>query len=275
MAANSDAAVAPSRKKCTVLTVAEMKLKNEKIVMLTGYDASFARLIDDCGIDIILVGDSVGMVVQGHTSTLPVTVEEIAYHTACVARGIRSTMVVSDLPFASYGTPDQAFNHAAQLMRAGAEMIKVEGGEWLADTVHHLVERGIPVCGHLGLTPQAVHQLGGFKVQGKNTDSAERLLSDAIALEQAGAAMVVLEAIPAALGKSVTQSLRIPTIGIGAGIDCSGQVLVLHDMLGIYPGHRPKFVHDFMQGQPDIRSAITAYREAVKSSQFPSAEHSF
>lgn len=275
MAVNSDPGVAPVRKKCTVLTLAEMKLKNEKIVMLTGYDASFARLIDDCAIEVILVGDSLGMVVQGHASTLPVSVAEIAYHTACVARGIRSSMVVADLPFASYGTPDQAFNHAAQLMRAGAEMIKLEGGDWLAETVHHLVQRGIPVCGHLGLTPQAVHQLGGFKVQGKSTDSAERLLSDAIALEQAGAAMLVLEAIPAALGKSVTKALRIPTIGIGAGIDCSGQVLVLHDMLGIYPGHRPKFVRDFMQGQSDIRSAIRAYHHAVKTEQFPGPEHSF
>ena len=275
MAVNSDPGVASVRKKCTVLTLAEMKLKNEKIVMLTGYDASFARLIDDCGIEVILVGDSLGMVVQGHASTLPVTVAEIAYHTACVARGIRSSMVVADLPFASYGSPDQAFNHAAQLMRAGAEMIKLEGGDWLAETVLHLVQRGIPVCGHLGLTPQAVHQLGGFKVQGKSTDSAERLLSDAIALEQAGAAMLVLEAIPAALGKSVTKALRIPTIGIGAGIDCSGQVLVLHDMLGIYPGHRPKFVRDFMQGQSDIRSAITAYHHAVKTEQFPGPEHSF
>lgn len=275
MAINNELGVAPIRKKCTVLTLAEMKFKNEKIVMLTSYDASFARLIDDCGIDVILVGDSLGMVIQGHASTLPVTVEEIAYHTACVARGIRSSMVVADLPFASYGTTDQAFTHAAQLMRAGAEMIKVEGGDWLMDTVHHLVERGIPVCGHLGLTPQAVHQLGGFKVQGKSADSAERLLNDAIALEQAGAAMLVLEAIPATLGKKVTQTLRIPTIGIGAGIDCSGQVLVLHDMLGIYPGHRPKFVRDFMQGQSDIRTAIAAYHRAVKSEQFPGVEHSF
>jgi len=275
MAANSDANIVSSRKKCTTLSLGEMKQKNEKIVMLTSYDASFARLIDDCGIDVILVGDSLGMVIQGHASTLPVTVDEIAYHTACVARGTQSSMIVADLPFASYGTPLQAFTHAAQLMRAGAEMIKLEGGDWLAETVHHLVERGIPVCGHVGLTPQSVHQLGGFKVQGKNTSSAERLLNDAISLEQAGAAMVVLEAIPATLGKNVTQALGIPTIGIGAGIDCSGQVLVLHDMLGIFPGHRPKFVRDFMQGQHDIRSAIMAYHHAVKTGQFPSEEYSF
>lgn len=275
MTEKSDAKVMSSRKKCTTLSLAEMKLKIEKIVMLTSYDASFTRLIDECGIDVILVGDSLGMVIQGYASTLPVTADEIAYHTACVARGIQSSMIVADLPFASYGTPNQAFTHAAQLMRAGAEMIKLEGGDWLAETVHHLVQRGIPVCGHVGLTPQAVHQLGGFKVQGKSTRSADRLLSDAIALEQAGASMVVLEAIPASLGKNVTQALGIPTIGIGAGVDCSGQVLVLHDMLGIFPGHRPKFVRDFMQGQPDIRSAITAYHQAVKTGQFPSEEYCF
>jgi len=275
MSTSSDASTKSTHKKSTILSLAKMRENNEKIVMLTSYDASFAGLVDDCGIDIILVGDSLGMVVQGHASTLPVTMDDMVYHTACVARGARFSMVIADLPFASYSTPEQALTHAAQLMRAGAEMVKLEGGQWLAETVHHLVEQGIPVCAHLGLTPQAVHQLSGFRVQGKTADSAERLLNDALALEQAGASLLVLEAIPAALGAKVTQALKIPTIGIGAGVDCSGQVLVLHDMLGVFQGHRPKFVKDFMQGQPSIQAAIVAYIQAVKSGQFPGAEHCF
>ena len=275
MSTSSNASTKSTRKKSTILSLAKMRENNEKIVMLTSYDASFAGLVDDCGIDIILVGDSLGMVVQGHASTLPVTMDDMVYHTACVARGARFSMVIADLPFASYSTPEQALTHAAQLMRAGAEMVKLEGGQWLAETVHHLVEQGIPVCAHLGLTPQAVHQLSGFRVQGKTADSAERLLNDALALEQAGASLLVLEAIPAALGAKVTQALKIPTIGIGAGGECSGQVLVLHDMLGVFQGHRPKFVKDFMQGQPSIQAAIVAYIQAVKSGQFPGAEHCF
>ena len=275
MSKPSDIDAKPMRKKSTILSLAKMRENNEKIVMLTSYDASFASLVDNCGVDIILVGDSLGMVIQGHASTLPVTMDEMTYHTACVARGTRFSMVLADLPFASYSTPEQALTHAAQLMRAGAEMVKLEGGEWLADTVHHLVQQGIPVCAHLGLTPQAVHQLSGFRVQGKTADSAERLINDALALEQAGASLLVIEAIPAELGTKVTQAVKIPTIGIGAGVDCSGQVLVLHDMLGIFQGHRPKFVKNFMQGQADIQSAIVAYVQAVKTGQFPGAEHCF
>ncbi len=275
MTTSSDAGAKSMRKKSTILSLAQMRENNEKIVMLTSYDASFAGLVDDCGVDIILVGDSLGMVIQGRASTLPVTMDDMIYHTACVARGARFSMVLADLPFASYSTPEQTMTHAAQLMRAGAEMVKLEGGQWLAETVHLLVQQGIPVCAHLGLTPQAVHQLSGFRVQGKTTDSAERLINDALALEQAGASLLVLEAIPAALGAKVTQAIKIPTIGIGAGIDCSGQVLVLHDMLGIFQGHRPKFVKDFMQGQTSIQAAITAYVQAVKSGQFPCTEHCF
>ena len=275
MTTSMDTDATPKRKKTTILSLAKMRENNEKIIMLTSYDASFASLVDDCGVDIILVGDSLGMVIQGHSSTLPVTMDEMTYHTACVARGARFSMVLSDLPFASYSTPDQAMTHAAQLMRAGAEMVKLEGGQWLTETVQHLAQRGIPVCAHLGLTPQAVHQLSGFRVQGKTADSAERLINDALALEQAGASLLVLEAIPADLGTKVTQAVKIPTIGIGAGVDCSGQVLVLHDMLGIFQGHRPKFVKDFMQGQTSIQAAIVAYVQAVKSGQFPSAEHCF
>ncbi len=263
------------RKKRTTALLASMRGQNDKITMLTCYDASFASLMDDSGIDIILVGDSLGMVVQGHSTTLPVTVDDIAYHTACVARGVRTMMIVSDLPFASYSTPDEAMSNAARLMRAGAEMVKLEGGSWLAATVRHLVERGIPVCAHLGLTPQSVHQLGGFRVQGKTSEAADILLADALALQEAGASLLVLEAIPASLGAAVTNALQIPTIGIGAGVDCSGQVLVMHDMLGVFPGHRPRFVRNFMEGSSSVSEAFRAYVQAVKSASFPGPEHCF
>ncbi len=274
-AGTTGSAAAPVRKKRTTALLAGMREKNDKITMLTCYDASFASLMDDAGIDLILVGDSLGMVIQGHSTTLPVTVDDIAYHTACVARGVRTTMVVADLPFASYSTPEEAMANAARLMRAGAEMVKLEGGSWLAATVRHLVERGIPVCAHLGLTPQSVHQLGGFRVQGKTSEAADTLLTDALALEEAGASLLVLEAIPATLGAAVTRALRLPTIGIGAGVDCSGQVLVMHDMLGVFPGHRPKFVKNFMEGQTSVAAAFEAYVQAVKSMRFPAAEHCF
>ncbi len=264
-----------TRKKVTIATLAQMRAANDKITMLTAYDASFASLMDEAGVDTLLVGDSLGMVVQGHRTTLPVTLQDIAYHTACVARGVSSALVIGDMPFGSYATPQQAHDSAAVLMRAGAEMVKVEGGSWLVPTVQLLVERGMPVCGHLGLTPQSVHQLGGFKVQGKTTTAADQLKSDALALQAAGASLIVLEAIPAALAAEVTQMLAIPTIGIGGGVDCSGQVLVMHDMLGAYPGHRPKFVKNFMDGQTSITAAIAAYVREVKAGTFPGAEHSF
>ncbi len=263
------------RKKVTVTTLAQMRAADDKITMLTCYDASFAALMDQCGVDTILIGDSLGMVVQGHRTTLPVTVDDIAYHTGCVARGCTRPLLIGDLPFGSYNTPEQAMENAARLMRAGAEMVKLEGGEWLAPTVAMLVERGMPVCAHLGLTPQSVHQLGGFKVQGKTDSAAVQLLADALAMQNAGASMVVLEAIPARLAADVTSRLAIPTIGIGAGVDCSGQVLVLHDMIGAFPGHRPKFVKDFMQGQTSLAGAVSAYVGAVKDRSFPGAEHSF
>ena len=262
-------------KKITTGTLAHMRAAGEKIAMLTCYDASFAALMDQCGVDTLLVGDSLGMVVQGHSTTLPVSLEEVAYHTACVARGAQRPLLVVDMPFASYNTPQQAMDSAAQLMRAGAEMVKLEGGEWLVPTVKMLVERGMPVCAHLGLTPQSVHQLGGFKVQGRTTEAAQRLLHDALALQEAGASLLVLEAIPSALATEVTNRLAIPTIGIGAGVDCSGQVLVMHDMIGAFPGHRPKFVKDFMQGQTSLAGAFRAYVSAVKDRSFPAAEHSF
>jgi 3-methyl-2-oxobutanoate hydroxymethyltransferase len=243
--------------------------------MLTCYDASFAAIMDQSGVDTLLVGDSLGMVVQGHGTTLPVTLTDICYHTACVARGNRAPLLISDMPFGCYATPDRALENAALLMRAGAEMVKLEGGQWLAPTVRMLVERGIPVCAHLGLTPQSVHQLGGFRVQGKTEAAADQLLADAIALQESGASLLVLEAIPGALAERVTNALLIPTIGIGAGPACSGQVLVMHDMLGVFPGHRPKFVKNFMENQNDIGAAISAYVRAVKDRSFPAPEHCF
>jgi 3-methyl-2-oxobutanoate hydroxymethyltransferase len=263
------------RKAVTVSTLMNLHAKGEKITMLTCYDASFASLMDSCGVEILLVGDSLGMVCQGHESTLPVSIEEMAYHTACVARGNQTALVVCDLPFGTYPTPETAFSNAAELMRAGAHMVKIEGGAWLSDTIRYLTERAIPVCGHIGLTPQSVHQLGGYRVQGKTVEDAQRLIADAMALQKAGASIIVLEAIPAALGKDVTDAISIPTIGIGAGVDCSGQVLVMHDMLDVYPGKKARFVRNFMEGQTSIEGAIRAYIAAVKDKSFPAAEHNF
>jgi 3-methyl-2-oxobutanoate hydroxymethyltransferase len=265
----------PSRSAITVPKLQSMRDAGERIVMLTCYDASFAALLDRAGVDVLLIGDSLGNVLQGQVTTLPVTLADIAYHTACVARARPSALVVADLPFGTYGTPEAAFASSVELMRAGAQMVKLEGGEWLAGTIRSLVERAVPVCAHVGLTPQSVHAFGGFKVQGKTEAAASQLLRDARAVQEAGAQLIVLEAVPAALAAEVTKQLRIPTIGIGAGIDCSGQVLVLHDMLGIFPGKRPRFVKDFMHGQPSIAAAVEAYVRAVRDGSFPSAEHSF
>ncbi|MYM29856.1 3-methyl-2-oxobutanoate hydroxymethyltransferase [Duganella sp. CY15W] len=262
-------------KAVTVNTLATLRGAGEKITMLTCYDASFASLMDRCGVEILLIGDSLGMVCAGHQSTLPVTVNDIAYHTASVARGTKSAMIVADLPFGAYGTPETAYANAVQVMQAGAHMIKIEGGAWLADTVKFLTDRAVPVCAHLGLTPQSVHQLGGYKVQGKTTESADLLKEDALKLQAAGASLVVLEAIPSALGKEVTDLLAIPTIGIGAGPDCSGQVLVMHDLLGVFPGRKARFVKNFMEGQTSIDAAFSAYVTAVKDGSFPALEHCF
>ena len=247
-----------------------------KIAVLTCYDASFAALIETAGVECLLIGDSLGMVLQGHDSTLPVTLEDMAYHTACVARGSRAAFLIADMPFGSYQeSREQAYRNAARLMAAGAHMVKLEGGAEFARSIGFLMRRGIPVCGHLGLTPQSVHQLGGYRVQGKTADAGDLLLADALALQDAGAAMIVLEAIPAELGRRVTAELRIPTIGIGAGADCSGQVLVLHDMLDVFPGRRAKFVRNFMEGSASIADAVARYVRAVKDGSFPAAEHTF
>jgi 3-methyl-2-oxobutanoate hydroxymethyltransferase len=263
-------------KRVTVATLQEMKRAGEKIACLTAYDFSFASLLDRCGVDLIMVGDSAGMVMQGHDSTLPVSLADMAYHTACVARGVNRALIVGDLPFLSYQkNPEQALASAGRLLRRGAHVAKLEGGAAMCETVRFLVERGIPVCGHLGLTPQSVNQLGGYRVQGKTADAAEAIRHDAMALEQAGASLLVLEAVPADLAAAITRALAIPTIGIGAGRDCDGQVLVLHDMLGLYPRPSPKFSKNFMIGAPSIEAAIQRYVAAVKDGSFPGAEHSF
>jgi 3-methyl-2-oxobutanoate hydroxymethyltransferase len=262
-------------KAITVPALLALKSAGEKITMLTCYDASFATLMDRCGVEVLLVGDSLGMVCQGHSSTLPVTIADMAYHTASVARGNRTALLMTDMPFGSYATPEIAFENAVKLMQAGAQMVKIEGGAWLADTIRFLTERAVPVCAHLGLTPQSVHQLGGYKVQGKSDEAVARMKSDALALQEAGASIVILEAIPASLGKELTDMLAMPTIGIGAGPDCSGQVLVMHDMLGVFPGHKAKFVRDFMEGQTSIDDAVRAFVAEVKNKSFPAPEHCF
>jgi 3-methyl-2-oxobutanoate hydroxymethyltransferase len=246
----------------------------EKIAMLTCYDASFAALLEHSGVDVMLVGDSLGMVTGGHASTLPVTLDDMVYHTRCVAAGAKLALIIADMSFGSYqASPQQAYSNAARLMAAGAHMVKLEGGAWLAPTVEFLVVRGIPVCGHLGLQPQSVHRLGGYTVQGKTEVSAKGLRDDARQLAAAGATLLVLEMIPAKLGTDLTAELSIPTIGIGAGPGCSGQVLVLYDMLGIYPGKPMRFVRNFMTGSNGIEAAVTAFVQAVKGGSFPGPEH--
>lgn len=276
MSVHPHAPASAARKPVTLPRLREMRGSGEPIAVLTCYDASFARLLDLHGVDCVLVGDSLGMVIQGLDSTLPVTLDELAYHTRCVARGLAASWLIADMPFGSYQAgPEQAFESAVRLMQAGAKMVKLEGGAWLAPTIAFLVERGIPVCAHLGLTPQSVHALGGYRVQGRSDADAERLLADAGALDTAGAALLVLELIPSALAERVTQAVTMPTIGIGAGNAVSGQVLVLHDMLDVYPGRKPRFVRNFMAGQPDIGAAVAAYVAAVKDRSFPAPEHGY
>lgn len=264
-------------KPVTVATIAEMKRAEEKIACLTAYDFCFAALLDRTGVDLVMVGDSLGMVMQGHASTLPVSVAHMVYHSSCVARGITRALLVADLPFMSYQqSAEQALANAGRMMqKGGAHVVKLEGGEVMAPTVRFLVDRGIPVCGHIGLTPQSVHQLGGYRVQGRGDDAAQRLTTDARALQDAGASLLVLEAIPSTLAGDITRALKIPTIGIGAGVDCDGQVLVLQDMLGVYPHASPKFAKNFMSGQASVEDAVRAYIAAVKAQRFPGPEHSY
>ena len=263
-------ASAAGRKPITLHRLREMHAAGEPISVLTCYDAAFARVLDHAGVDCLLIGDSLGMVLQGLGSTLPVTLADMAYHVRCVAQGNRSAWVIGDLPFGSYQqSPAQAMESATVLMQAGAHMVKLEGGGWTADTVHFLTQRGIPVCAHLGLTPQSVHALGGYRIQGKDHESAATLRLHAQQLADAGAAMLVLELMPSAVAAAITASLPIPTIGIGAGVDCAGQVLVLHDMLGLGHGKQPRFVRDFMKGAASIETAIATYVADVKARRFP------
>ena len=263
-------------KAVTVRTLRDMKREKQRFSCVTAYDASFARLAEAAGIETILVGDSLGMVLQGHDSTLPVTLTDVIYHTACVARGSKRAWIIADMPFGTFQAgPADAFRNAAQLMAAGAQMVKVEGGETMVETIRFLTARGIPVCGHLGLTPQSVNTLGGYRIQGKTDSQAKQLIAEAKMLEEAGAGMLVLELIPAALSRQVTAALRIPTIGIGAGVDCSGQVLVLHDMLDVYPGKKARFVKNFLTGAGSVQGAVEAYVREVKAKTFPAAEHSY
>jgi len=254
----------------------KMKDEQNKIAMLTAYDASFAHVLEQAGVDVILVGDSLGMVVQGQESTLPVTVEDMIYHTRNVVRGSDNVFIIADMPFMSYANIEQAISNAARLMaEGGAQMVKLEGGSVLADTIRQLTQRGIPVCAHLGLLPQSVHHLGGYRVQGRDEKSAQQLIDDAQTIEQAGADMLVLECVPAELADRVTAAVDIPVIGIGASEHCDGQVLVLYDMLGITPGRRPRFSHDFLAETGAIPAAIAKYVQDVKSGQFPSKEQQY
>ncbi len=259
-----------TRKPLTLHRLREMHAAGEKITMLTCYDATFAAVLDGAGVDCLLVGDSLGMVLQGQPSTVPVTLEQMVYHTQCVARGNRNAWVIGDLPFGSYqASPEQALHSATALMQAGAHMVKLEGGGWTTETVRFLTERGIPVCAHLGLTPQSVHALGGYRIQGRTEEAAATLHAHALALADAGAAMLVLELVPSTVAADITQALPIPVIGIGAGVACSGQVLVLHDMLGLNGGKLPRFVRNFMAGSASVQAAVQSYVDDVKASRFP------
>ncbi len=264
----------------TLAKLRKLKAQQEKIVALTVYDASFAHLLEQSGVEVLLVGDSLGMVIQGHPTTLPVTLEHMIYHTQAVYRGTQQALLVVDMPFMTYATPKQALRNAARLMREGqAQVVKLEGGEWLAPTIELLTARGIPVCAHLGLLPQSIHQLGGYYVQGRQPAQAQRLQAEAHCLQEAGATLLVLECVPSPLAAAITQSLSIPVIGIGAGPQCDGQILVLYDLLGLTPGKSPSFSKDFLKAaRPDssrLQHAIATYVEDVKNQHFPDLEHSF
>tara|TARA_R110001583_G_scaffold44346_8_gene140531 strand:- start:30 stop:821 length:792 start_codon:yes stop_codon:yes gene_type:complete len=260
--------------KVNILSLLAKKQNQQKFAMVTCYDASFAQLVEKAGIDAILVGDSLGMVLQGHDSTLPVAVSDMAYHTACVSRGCNRPVIISDMPFGSYNTTEQCLNNATSLMRSGAHMVKLEGGSWLCDSIRQLNRAGIPVCGHLGLTPQSVNVLGGYRIQGREDSQAKAILDDALALEAAGAALLVLECVPRKLAAEITSALKIPVIGIGAGNETDAQVLVLHDLLGITE-KTARFVRNFAEGSSSIADALGRYNDAVANGSFPADEHSF
>ena len=260
--------------KVTIQTLQNLKSERQKFAVVAAYDASFAKLLAEAGVDVILVGDSLGMTVQGHNTTVPVTIEDVCYHTEAVKRGNDSSLIIGDLPFMTYSSVADALLNSTKLMQAGSHMVKLEGGRWLADTIKALSDCGIPVCAHLGLTPQSVNKLGGYKVQGRDADSAQAMIEDAMALEAAGADLMVLECVPSSLAKRISEQLSIPVIGIGAGADTDAQVLVIYDMLGISP-KSPKFSKNYLQFNPSIAAALADYVEEVKRGAFPSLEHSF
>lgn len=261
--------------KISVSTLAKMKREGTKITALTAYDASFAKLFHDNGVDVILVGDSLGMVLQGGEDTLAVTTDNIAYHTRCVRAGSKELFVIADMPFMSYSDPQSACQNAATLMRSGANMVKLEGGEWLYDSIALLTQQGIPVCGHLGLTPQSVHVFGGFKIQGREEAQAQKMIADAQALERAGAQMIVIECVPSALAKRITDAVAIPVIGIGAGKETDGQILVMHDLVGISAGYIPKFSKNFLLETGNMPDAVKKFCADVQSGDFPGPDHEF
>jgi len=259
-----------------ISTLREMKQDGKPIACITAYDASFGQLVDMAGADIVLVGDSLGMVIQGHDTTVPVTVEDVIYHTRGVARGVMHAFVIADMPFMSYTSPAQALDNSVRLMQeGGAMMVKLEGGKGQVGVVEHLAEHDIPVCAHLGLKPQSVHKIGGFRVQGRQADVASKMLDDAVALERAGADLILLECVPNEVGRSITEAVSAPVIGIGAGPDVDGQILVLYDLLGITQGRMPRFVKNFMDGQPSILDGLKAYVGEVKGRTYPAKEHCF
>jgi 3-methyl-2-oxobutanoate hydroxymethyltransferase len=258
----------------TVNHLQKLKEQGEKFTCITAYDATFARLVCEAGAETILVGDSLGMVLQGHESTVPVRLEDMVYHTSCVTRGNCGALVIADMPFMSYATPEQTAASAAALMQAGAHMVKMEGGTWLSESIHSLVERGVPVCAHLGLTPQSVNVFGGYRVQGRTAKGAKSILADAAEIQDAGASLLVLECIPSELAAEISEKLRIPVIGIGAGPGTDAQVLVMHDLLGLSE-HTPRFVQNFMANQDSIQGALRAFVDAVKQGRYPSPEHSY
>lgn len=261
--------------KITTTSLLKMKQDGQKITAITAYDATFAKLFDDEGAQVLLIGDSLGMVLQGGDDTLAVNMDEMVYHTRCVVRGASKALVITDMPFMSYATPEQTYQNAARLMAAGARMVKMEGGDWLCDSIRHLTRNGVPVCGHLGLTPQSVHVFGGFKVQGRDEFHAQEIYRQALELQAAGIQLLVLECVPVALAERITKALRIPVIGIGAGPATDGQILVMHDAFGITSGYVPKFTKNFLAETGDIRAAIRLYVQQVGEGTFPGPEHCF
>ncbi|HCT5133624.1 TPA: 3-methyl-2-oxobutanoate hydroxymethyltransferase [Aeromonas hydrophila] len=261
--------------KITTTNLLKMKQEGQRITAITAYDATFAKLFDDEGAHVLLIGDSLGMVLQGGQDTLGVSMDEMVYHTRCVVRGTTNALVVTDMPFMSYATPEQAYQNAARLMAAGARMVKMEGGDWLCDSIRHLTRNGVPVCGHLGLTPQSVHVFGGFKVQGRDEFQAQEIYRQALELQAAGIQLLVLECVPTSLAERISKALRIPVIGIGAGPATDGQILVMHDAFGITSGYVPKFTKNFLAETGDMRAAIRLYVKQVSEGTFPGPEHCF